>query len=253
MLPDLKAIAEAQDRTWTARLLALLVERACVTEDRRSIAETIAALADPRSEAPLLALLHDRLGPDALRGAAGWILRDLDWVEERSARRMFEEGDAVLQEHALLTMDTTNADIVEAIAMDPVHPLHRASIETMMFGFDSPEFQSLKVAALGHPDPSVREAAADTLLWDEPVAAEDALLEAAYDSVTAVAIAALKTLRYYRTTRSLQVMDELRRRGGDVGEAAAAGFEEIRDDIARALTRSDSGSGRAVCLLTVMN
>ena len=49
-------------------------------------------------------------------------------------------------------------------------------IHARLAGIEQPRFQALKVRALSHPDPDVRATAASTLLWDEPVCAELALL-----------------------------------------------------------------------------
>ena len=66
----------------------------------------------------------------------------------------------------------------------------------MEWGFEERRFQALKIAALSHPDPSLRETAANVLLWDEPVAAEGPLLAALDDTEERVAASAANTLQY---------------------------------------------------------
>jgi HEAT repeat protein len=98
----------------------------------------------------------------------------------------------------------------------------------MMWGFEEPRFQALKIAALSHPDPSVREAAADVLLWDEPMAAEEPLLAALADREERVVLAAANTLQYYPTRRTLTRLAELADREGKPGEQAKCSFDELR-------------------------
>src|SRR5947209_19818959 len=91
-------------------------------------------------------------------------------VPEATLRRWWREGDAVLRRHALLWMDAFDCpDVVLAVASDPGHPFHDEALGQMTFHFDRPEQVDLKIAALAHPDPRVRETAATILFWDEPV------------------------------------------------------------------------------------
>ncbi|MDI1428277.1 HEAT repeat domain-containing protein [Polyangium sorediatum] len=86
----------------------------------------------------------------------------------------------------------------------------------------------LKIAALSHPDPSLRETAADVLFWDEPVAAEEPLLAALDDTEERIAVSAANTLQYYPTRRTLARLAELSVREGKPGEAVRSSFDDLR-------------------------
>jgi hypothetical protein len=152
---------------------------------------------------------------------------------------MLREGDLVVQQHAVLAMDHGEADLVLPIAADETHPLHRESIEAMEFGFEAPAHEALKIAALAHADAEVRRTAAEVLLWDEPLAAEEALLGALGDDDDAVAAAAADTLRCYRSRRCLTRLAEAREREGMPGDLASDSFEEVRIAFADALQQAD--------------
>ena len=131
--------------------------------------------------------------------------------------------------HALLVMGRSEADILANVAADDRHPLQAWALAGMLFEFDEAEFQPVKIRALDHPDPDVREAAADVLMWDEPVAAEGPLLAAASDSSAAVATAAVDTLRYYRSRRVLRALAALSDTADEqVRSKARESFEDIR-------------------------
>ncbi|MCY1068419.1 hypothetical protein OV090_26995 [Nannocystis sp. RBIL2] len=68
-------IRDAQDRSWTERLLSRFGAEDLEGDQRDEIATTLEILADPRAEAPLAAILADRARPEMLRRAAAWILR----------------------------------------------------------------------------------------------------------------------------------------------------------------------------------
>ncbi|WAS92004.1 hypothetical protein [Nannocystis punicea] len=219
VIPHAK-IRDAHDRSWTARLLARFVADDLDPDERDEIATTLEILADPRAEAPLAAILADRARPEMLRRAAAWILRSSDAVDRATLPALLRDGDRVEQGHAVLAMDHGHAELVAAIAAAPDHPLHLEAIQTMAWDFEPPRFQALKIAALAHADPEVREAAAEVLIWDEPVAAEEPLLRAIHDPDDAVAVAAAKTLEYYPSRRVLLGLAEMRAAGGERGKAA---------------------------------
>jgi HEAT repeat protein len=236
-------IREEADRSHTARLLALLAT-APEGEELGEIAWTLERLADPRSLAPLTALLEDPAAPLRARQAAGSVLRSTGWTAPRAARRAWwRSGDPILERHALLLMDRGDAEIVEAVAADPRHRHHREAIDALAFGFEERRFQDLKIRALTHPDPRVREAACDTLLWDEPVAAEPLLLLTTADADDRVAEAAINTLRYYASRRVLQALDELRRSPRpSLAPKAEEAFAELQGTFESALERADEAA-----------
>ncbi len=238
-------IRETQDRSHTARLLALLAQ-APEGDKLGEIAWTLERLADPRSLAPLTALLEDTAAPERARQAAGGVLRSTGWTAPPIARRVWwRSGDPILERHALLLMDRADAEIVASVAMDPQHRHHRESIDALAFDFSEARFQELKIRALAHPDPRIRETACDTLLWDEPTAAESPLLLATADRDDRVAIAAINTLQYYSSTRVLRVLGELR--GSPrlaLREKAEESFNAVQGSFSGALERLDGEARR---------
>ncbi|XXX80247.1 hypothetical protein WMF30_15885 [Sorangium sp. So ce134] len=224
-------IRSAEDRSWTDRLLGWLVLPDLPEAEREEIATTLERVEDPRAAARLARIVEARELPEAAREAAGVILRSAGnppggaWL-----RAAWAEGDTVLRRHALLFMGRAEADLVEPVARDPAHPLHKEAIEAIALGFSEPRFQALKIAALGHPEAGVRKVAADALVWDEPVAAEAPLLRAAEDPVVDVAVAALETLHYYPSRRCLGAVAALcGHPDGRVRAAAAGCAVEIRE------------------------
>ncbi|AUX46436.1 hypothetical protein SOCE26_079420 [Sorangium cellulosum] len=215
-------IRRDEDRSWTARLLGWLVLPELPAAEREEIATTLSSLEDPRAEAPLTRILEARELPAAAREAAGAVLRSagLDpggaWL-----RTTWAEGDVVLRRHVLLSMGRAEADLVEPVARDPAHPLHKEAIETMILDFSEPRFLGPRIAALAHRDPAVRRVAADALVYDEPLAAEAPLLRAAGDPVVEVAVTALKTLVYYPSRRCLGAVAALCDYADDDVRAAA--------------------------------
>ncbi|MEZ4340770.1 MAG: hypothetical protein R3B82_29460, partial [Sandaracinaceae bacterium] len=171
-------------------------------ETRGELVSTLGVLDDPRVVPRLTAELVDRGTSAAVRSACGAVLREMNNAEEASdgaLRAWWASGDAVLERHALLQMMSGQRDIVEAVLDDPTHPHYLTALETLEAGFSSPATTERLIAALADPRPVARRTAASTLLWDEPVAAECALVAAAADGDTDVAAAAFDTLAYYPT------------------------------------------------------
>jgi HEAT repeat protein len=220
---DLDHIEATEDRSFTSALVARLGEP--------GVSRALLALDDPRAREPLLRLLEDHTAAPAAREAAGEILLESgEGVHRHEALRWWATGDELLREQALFAMEAEDASIVVPVAEHPGHPLHRHAIEAMKYGFEAPRFQAVKIAALDHSDPKVREAAAEVLLWDEPVAAEEALLRCAGDADPAVACAAMDTLRYYPTRRCVARLEGLRTSPYEsVREAVDVALEDLRE------------------------
>ncbi|MBL1074674.1 HEAT repeat domain-containing protein [Nocardia sp. 2] len=199
--------------------------------------ETLAALEDYRSTAPLTAMVLDTRLPEAVRTSASETVSGFDDTTTGDIRRTWwASGDPIVMRHALRLMTRAEADIVTFVAQDDAHPLQADALSGMVFGFDEPDFAPILVRALRHPDPGIARAAADALLWDEPVAAESALLEAAVNRETDVAAAAIETLRYYRSRRALRVLADLRSSdNARISALAANSFDDIREDFEAAL------------------
>jgi HEAT repeat protein len=223
-----ETIRNDEDRSFTFALLERLVEPALPEDEREEIACTLKQLDDPRVGPRLLRILEDRALPAPVRETAGTILLSCGAEDRRHPPAMLRDGDPILQRHAVLGMDHSHADIVEAIARDPGHPLYEEAIQTMTWGFEEPRFEALKIAALSHPTPSVRATAADVLFWDEPVAAEEPLLRVLDDPDDSVASEAANTLQYYPTRRVLARLAEVSAREGTPGEQAQCSLDELR-------------------------
>jgi|GEM_PF-6317597 len=211
MTPPYAKIVEKRDRSWSLRLLERLLTADIPDEERKTVAYTLTMLEDPRTAAPLFMVLADPTYSDDLRETASEILQSAGHdCSDETRERWWAHGDTILKRHALTTMGAFYSAIVESVASDPQHPLHRDAIDSLAFDFDLPHQQRLAVQALTHEDAEVRKTAADVLLWCEPIFAEDALLAATHDSIPAVVEAACHTLQYYPTQKVFRRMSELR-------------------------------------------
>ena len=229
-------IAENADRKWTFRLLDRLRQPDLADAEFADLEQPLCAASDPRSVAPLEAILTDCARPAAVRRSAGFILREmchlsLD-VPERTLRSWWAKGDDVLRDHALRCMGGSRCpDIVVALAADPTNEWHAAGLDRMDFGFDTPECQRLKIAALSHPGPDVRATGAWVLLWDEPVVAEGPLNEASQDTEGRVIAAAADALKYYPTVRTARRLHALLGHADERVQAEAGeSFAELRNE-----------------------
>jgi hypothetical protein len=130
-----------------------------------------------------------------------------------------------------------DADLVVPVAQNQDHTNYRDAINALEFGFELPEYQALKIAALSHADPDVRETGANVLLWDEPLAAFESLLELTEDSVPAVAETACNTLKYYPTQHVYDRMKGVAAEHADpkVRAQAEDSLYEIRWGLLRAI------------------
>lgn len=237
-------MCEEGDRARTRELLGLIADRDVVAIAETEAFEELAALEDYRSIGPLTALVADNRWPDAVREEASKVLAGVDDTTTSEARRAWwGSGDPVLMRHALRLMGRAEADIVVAVAGDDGHPMQEIALGDMAWGFDEPGFADVPIRALRHREAAVRVQAADVLLWDEPVAAEEGLLEAAHDRSPEVAAEALNTLRYYMTQRVLVAVGELRDSDSvEVREAATVAFAELHVEFESAATSGEPGS-----------
>lgn len=225
-------IRQVGDRAWSQRLLARVTDVDLSDAEDEELVGTLAALSDPRSVPALVALLGDRSAHAIVRERASAILLRLVWGGDASTEQLlawWAAPDVILRRHALSCMSGDQcAEIVSRIAADPTHPLQALAITRMHHGFDTPEYEAIKIRALGQPEPEVRCAAATALLWDEPVAAEAALLDALRDREPCVVAAAAGTLRYYPTRRAFSAIFDLRR---NCPESLIADVEEAYRDL----------------------
>ncbi len=225
-VPDHRSARDSQDRSETLALLAEM--RPALGSGRQDeVFEKLAYLEDYRSIGPLTAIVEDCQLPERMRGQASRVAGGFDdTVTGVQCRRWWASGDRVLMAHALRLMRRPEADIVAAVAADDRHPLQAQALTAMAFGYDEPQFPPIVIRALGHRVAAVREAAAGVLRWDEPAAAEEPLIGAAFDPSAGVAVAAVDALQYYPSRRVLRVLADLRENADDTVQAqAAASFD----------------------------
>ncbi|WP_330180214.1 hypothetical protein OHB26_27845 [Nocardia sp. NBC_01503] len=229
------------DRSRTLALLAQ-VEAADTAETECAAAFTgLAGLEDYRTIAPLTAIVLDTGRPAWIRSEASEVVAGYDDTTTPEIRRTWwGSGDPVLMRHALRLMERGEADIVIPVAADDDHPWQATALRSMSFGFGEAEFMPVPVRALNHPDREIRRVAADMLLWEEPIAAAEGLLEAARDRSPELAVTALDTLRYYPTRRVLRAVAELcDSEDAEVRAAAIRGFEDLREQFESMLHVAD--------------
>lgn len=195
---EFETITEERDRSATFLLLERLADPLVDDEERGEVAYALGALADPRSFRPLMELAKNRaVGQDLRRTAMSVFFFAGLTPEGEILCRWWADGDEFLRRETLLCTGRTEMDVVGPVAKDPSHPFHEEAIRGISSEFDEPEWQECKIAALSHPSIAVREAAASSLLWHEPIRAETALHRAASDADLGVAVAAIETLQYY--------------------------------------------------------
>ncbi|AWM36517.1 hypothetical protein [Gemmata obscuriglobus] len=203
-------------------------------DERPDVVNALVAVSDPRAVPILERILTDRARTATVREAAGYVLRnmeylDVDWSED-TLRGWWNSPDAVLHRHALRSMGAAACpDIVRAVARDPAHPLRATALDRMIFFFDAPADVDMKIEALAASAPEVRATAAKILFWDEPVAAETALVTAAADPVERVAVEALLTLQYYPSRHVIRSLHgRLDHPTEPIRHAARESWDEIR-------------------------
>lgn len=249
MIPYAKII-EGADRRWTARLLQRLDTAGLPDEELDELTSALQAVSDWRSFADLEAMVVDTSRPAGIREAAGAALRGLHHVahdpKSETLRRWWHEGDDILRRHALLSMDSRSCpDIVAQIASNPQHPWQAEALNCMDWGFDLAQYESIKINGLSHAHADVRSAAASVLLFDEPVAAEAALIAAANDPAPDVAAEAANTLQYYPTLQVIRCLYALQQHVDvRVRHEACESYEDIRSELRNCLAGNDRVAGR---------
>jgi hypothetical protein len=185
--------------------LEILLNESTDAETAVHVERLIRCLEDVRVTTPLLHLIETPGAASVLRERALSVLIDASvFVADLQTRRCwFAGGDVVQIELALACSDRRDAANIAATV-------------ALAFGFEEPEWQQRKIALLSDPDPAVRDAAASALLWNEPVAAEPALLHAVSDSDDDVACDALDTLRYYQSPAVFDALLRVRAESGSL-------------------------------------
>lgn len=207
-LMDWDRVRSTMDRTYTFELLER-VAHGEPGDSKDSLVSALIDLDDPRAVMPLLALAENLTHPDTVReGAVRALTSGIHDVERDTVRRWFSSNDAVLRIGAAQLLRRSESDLAREVLHDLTHPLLAPVLAAMAFGFEEPYWQADKISYLKHLDPAVRSAAACTLLWDEPINAENALIEGTFDESGEVAIECIRTLTYYPTIRVLRRLSE---------------------------------------------
>ncbi|WP_194818694.1 HEAT repeat domain-containing protein [Nocardia sp. XZ_19_385] len=218
-----------RDRRRTFPLLQRVTDAHTSEVERDKAFDELGRLDDYRSIEPLTAMMLDTTLPEEVRRRAAEVVADVDDTSTGEIRRAWwATGDPLVMRRALRSMRRSEADIVVPIAADNDHPLQIDALAAMEIGFGEAEFVPVLVRALHHHDAKVRKTAAFVLLWEEPVAAEVGLLDAAHEESIEVAEEAMNTLHYYPSQRVLRAMSDLRNSfNARIRTAAALCFDDI--------------------------
>ncbi len=240
-IPSYENICATGDRSWSLQLVDRLIAPATTIQESDNIGEVLQAVSDPRTWLSLYEILETRSINEDIRWQAGLILREMRWgtpdIEQEKLLRWWHEGDKILQEHALHCMPLDLPEIVAQVAGDASHPLQSTALLAMDFFFEQPRYQELKIKALEHPDPQIREYAAFVLLWDEPIHAQEPLLRATHDSALTVVNEAMNTLQYYHSQRVfIRLQELLSHPQEDVSGQASISYDSLRNSFGLALT-----------------
>ncbi|HEY9773152.1 MAG TPA: HEAT repeat domain-containing protein [Planktothrix sp.] len=228
-------IQETEDRSWTFRLIDALAS--CESGDFAEIKKSLIHLSDPRSIEPLTSLLLNRDNPAAIRQAAGDVLCSQITPESSEERlQWWHAGDPILKHYAVLSFERTELDLIEKLLAEPESVYFADAIKTIeTTQSEEIRYQRILIDALKHRDAAVRLNAASALLWHEPAAAEEALIEVGIsDTDVDVAEEALDTLAYYRSRNLLTRMNELRKTGrAELKDAYQNTFKWVNDEFVR--------------------
>ena len=155
------AIRDAEDRSWTVRLVAAVGDPVTAPDERRAAVQTLGALEDFRAIPCLTSVLENTTLDEPTRRAASEALANSDDSTTTAARRdWWASGDGVLMRHALVASGNTDRELVRSVAGDDKHPLQAEAVEAMSFGFDDAASAAMVARALDHRDARVRRAAA---------------------------------------------------------------------------------------------
>lgn len=239
-------IQETEDRSWTLRLLDAVIKSE-EGDDLEDVFDSLSVLDDYRVLEPLTRILVDRSAPAYLREAASEILHSCNTNDTEEERRSWwSSGDTILMRHAVIMAERTETDLIEMIANNPEHEFYIDAIDKLSVRFTEPKFQRLKIKALSNPDKEIQYIAARALYWDQPVAAEEALISAAGDDDNEVAQEATKTLTFYCSRRVVTALANLAGNGPETRraqaeEALAKISQDVLDNL-RDLERKDSAA-----------
>ncbi len=237
-------VRDVLDRTATRPLVQRLLSEEPDADEREEIERTLIALDDVRAVLPLQGAGENPSLSPIVRISALNVITSMLGATVLPIREWFSSTDPALRFAAASVLPHREfADLVRPVLANPRHPMLARVLGSMDIGFEEGHWQGLKIRSLGHADPAVRGAAASALLWDEPLAAHDALLAATRDIDIDVAIEAVSTLMYYPTS---EVVGGLRCVAESPNEFLAASatvaLQRVLADIAEAV---DAAPGSA--------
>ncbi len=195
------------DRSATKLLVALLLSDRPDAHEREEIERTLIALDDVRCVVALQAAGESPAAEAIIRASALRVITSMLGARVLPIREWWATDDPVLRFAAATVLGSREfGDLVAPVLDDPNHPLLARVLASIDIGFEEPVWQSRRIRSLSDERPNVRAAAAASLLWDEPVAAEMALIDGARDLDVDVAVEAVATLMYYPTVAVLDAL-----------------------------------------------
>ena len=194
-------VRDVLDRTATRPLVQRLLSEEPDADEREEIERTLIALDDVRAVLPLQGAGENLILSPIVRISALNVITSMLGATVLPIREWWSSADPALRFAAASVLPHREfADLVGPVLADPRHPMLARVLGSMDIGFEEAHWQDMKIRSLSHGDPAVRGAAATALLWDEPLVAHDALLEATRDIDIDVATEAVSTLMYYPTS-----------------------------------------------------
>ncbi|MFN8550278.1 MAG: HEAT repeat domain-containing protein [Candidatus Obscuribacterales bacterium] len=248
-------IQTTEDRSWTLRLVEAI--STAETKNLEAIKTSLIALSDPRSFEPLTAMVLDTHNLPAVREATIEILLSQVTNESQYERtKWWHTGDEILKHYAAAKFERTEIDLIETILTEPESPYFADAISAIEnTQSEEVKYQQVLIEALKHADADVRLNAASALVWQEPVEAEELLIEVGTnDSDLAVAEKALDTLAYFRSRKALARMNELRESGrSQLKDSYENTFKWLNDDFVHQSLTGEAAELFSVWLAPVKN
>ena len=237
-------IREVLDRSATKSLLARLLSDDPDAAEREEIERSLTALDDVRAVLPLQAAGENPSVSPILRVSALHVITSMLGAAALPIREWWTGDDPVLRFAAASVLPHRQfADLVRPVLRNPDDPMLVRVLVSMDIGFEEPEWQELKVRALTNASPTVRAAAAASLLWDEPLGAHDALLVATRDLDIDVAVEAVSTLMYYPTSSVVESLSVLLESPNELlASSAEVARARVLSDIADAVALAPSSA-----------
>ncbi len=179
-------------------------------QDLEKLSKALVELDDYRLVQPLTEIVMDANLAAKVRETASLTLCSYctdETAEERA--KWWHDGDETIKRHAIRVAEKEEAELVVALAKDPLNPFFAEALEKLG-SWSEPHYQEILIQALDLDQPKFRAIAAKALIWEQPVRAEKRLLEIAMESDREAAKAALHTLCYCVSNELLLKLAELK-------------------------------------------